>query len=80
MRLTRVGRLVYAALALLNFWLLLRMLPGAEWLGIIIYASLTGIFAWPAIVGRDPLAGSSRVPRWIAVPDAPRGRDLPRDE
>jgi len=45
MRLTRVGRLIYAALTLLNLWLLLRLIPGTEWLGIIIYAALTGIFA-----------------------------------
>jgi len=50
MRLTRVGRLLYAVLALGNLWLLLRLLPGAEWRGIILYAVLTGIFGWPAIM------------------------------
>jgi hypothetical protein len=77
MRLTRVGRLLYAGLALLNLWLLLRLIPGAEWLGIVIYGALTGIFGWPAISGRDPLAGSSHVPRWLAVPDPPRDPATP---
>ena len=77
MRLTRAGRLVYAALALANLWLLLRLILGAEWLGIIIYAVLTGIFAWPAITGRDSLAGSRRAPRWLAVPEAPRDLGMP---
>ena len=80
MRLTRVGRLLYAALALGFLWLLLRDLPGAEWRGIILYAVLTGIFGWPAVSGRDSLAGSREVPRWLAVPDAPRDPGRPPDE
>ena len=80
MRLTRVGRLVYGALALLNLWLLLRLVPGAEWLGIVIYGCLTGILGWPAITGRDALAGSRRAPRWLAVPEPPRDQVPPPGE
>jgi hypothetical protein len=80
MRLTRVGRLAYAALALLNLWMLLRLIPGREWIGIVIYAVLTGILGWPAISGRDVLAGSRRAPPWLAVPEAPGDRVPPRDE
>lgn len=79
MRLTRLGRLVHGTLALANLWLLLRLIRGAEWLGIIIYALLTGILAWPAISGRDSLAGSRRAPRWLAMPDAPRDPGQPRE-
>jgi len=77
MRLTRVGRLLYAALALANLWLLLRLIPGAEWLGIIIYGVFTGVLGWPALSGRDPLAGSRHAPRWLAVPEVPRDRSSP---
>ena len=77
-RLTRVGRLIYAVLALGNLWLLLRLIPGAEWLGIFLYGALTGILGWPAISGRDPLAGSRRAPRWLAIPEAPRDPGSPR--
>jgi hypothetical protein len=77
MRLTRLGRLLCATLALANLWLLFRLIPGAEWLGILIYGSLTGIFGWPAISGRDPLAGSRHAPRCLAGPGAPRDRSAP---
>ena len=78
MRLTRTGRLVYAVLALANLWLLVPLISHAEWLGIILYGALTGIFAWPAISGRDALAGSRRAPHWLAVPEAPRDPEAPR--
>ena len=74
MRLTPLGRLVYGALALANLWMLLPLIPGREWLGIGSYGVLTGIFGWPAIAGRDLLAGSRRAPRWLAVPEVPRDR------
>jgi hypothetical protein len=77
MRLTRVGRLLYAVLALANLWLLLRLMPRAEWFGIVLYTLLTSLFAWPAISGRDPFAHSRHGARWIAVPDAPRDQDTP---
>jgi hypothetical protein len=77
MRLTRVGRLLYAALALANLWLLLRLIPGREWLGIALYGVLTAIFGWPALSGRDPLAGSRSAPRWLAIPEAPRDPGSP---
>jgi len=80
MRLTRVGRVLYAALALANLWLFLRLSVHREWIGIVLYTLITSLFAWPAISGRDPFGRSRHGARWLAVPDAPPDVDRHRGE
>ena len=66
MPLSRVGRIVFAAVAALLLWLVVSAARRADTFGAVTYGLMALTFGLPAIFGRDSFtAHTVPVPRWL---------------